>query len=423
VISALPDGLKETYDRVLLQIPEPDIDAFQRALTWLSFAIMPMTLQQLWEAIAIEPRSTCIDDEARLMTCEDIIGLGKSLISVTPDGHVRLAHLSVRDYLRADSIRRHETLSKFAIEPAEAHRQLAAYCLTYISFNDLAYGPETSKDGYLARLERYPLLKYAAKAWPYHLRAAKQDDELYHLTLQFFRPQSRQRFMSWVQVINARLNFKWDIYPRHATPLYYAATFGLTSVVQSLLLSDGLQDLDAPGSRFGGTPLHGATIRNHTQVMKLLCDAGAQPGKADFNGVTPLHSAVSQGDIEVIKIILGYGAPITSKDGMEGRTPIEWAKLGGNPQVIALLEGKDSSEGAEKLEGSKATGVLEDSAEVSVWRAGDDYYFPDFYEKRSGLESSVPLSFEIGGHSTVCNTIFMPETLGPTDSKAPPSWF
>ena len=85
------------------------------------------------------------------------------------------------------------------------------------------------------------------------------------------------------QVLNADYNVKWDVYPRHATSLYYAASFGLAEIVEALIGTGA--ELNAPGSRFGGTALHAAALREHIPVMKLLLEAGSDPGRADFNHV------------------------------------------------------------------------------------------------------------------------------------------
>jgi ankyrin repeat protein len=107
--------------------------------------------------------------------------------------------------------------------------------------------------------------------------------------------------MSWAQLINADCPFKWNVYPRYAIPLYYASSFGITSAVQHLLSST---DLNAPGSRFGGTALHAATIRNHIPIMELLLAAGADPCQGDFNLVISLHSAASQGNMATIEVLI-----------------------------------------------------------------------------------------------------------------------
>jgi len=128
--------------------------------------------------------------------------------------------------------------------------------------------------------------------------------------------------MSWIQVLNSSWIFKANKYPRHATTLCYASSFGLDCVVEDLLRKGA--DVDSPGSRFGGTALHGATLREHTTIMKLLLEAGADPSEADFNQVAPLHTAARIGNAEVISLLLEYGAAKDAPDTLS-QTPCDWA--------------------------------------------------------------------------------------------------
>ena len=374
-LDQLPEGLNETYERILMKIPKSDTEMLQRVLTWLGFAVLPLTLEELHEAIAIEPGSDCLDEESRLSRPQDILSLGNSLIDISEDGHVRLAHLSVRDYLLSEDVWKNETISRFALGKAEANQRLAISCLTYLSFRDLIAGPKDSLDAYIDRMARHPLLKYASTAWTYHVRASEPDSELNTLILDFFSASSRGKFMSWVQVLNADYHFKWDLYPRHATSLYYAASFGLGEAV-TCLLSEG-HDIDAPGSRFGGAPLHAAVLRHHVPVMKILLDAGANPSKADFNKATPLHTAVTHGNMEVIKMLLEYGASKDAIDGMGG-TPYDWASKAGQTEVLKLLRGN-------KVEGNiSVPSPSPPPADSVVWTRT----VPCFYGRRSALSFS-----------------------------------
>lgn len=227
------------------------------------------------------------------------------------------------------SIRHDPEVCQFALSPRDGNAQLLTYCLTYVSFDELGRGPSGSAEAYVERLRCLPLLKYVAKAWPYHMRFAEQRPGLDEVVLSFFN--NRSKFMSWVQVINADSNFKWNVYPQHATSLYYAASFGIEKAVRCLLLpSDHPETLNAPGSRFGGTALHAAVIRGHVDIIKTLLDHGADPNRGDFRRVTPLHSASAQGDVKVVELLICHEVAVNARDAMEGKTPIEWAQMTGH---------------------------------------------------------------------------------------------
>jgi hypothetical protein len=277
------------------------------------------------------------------------------------------------------------------------HRQLSEDCLTCISFSELRSGPERSQSGYLDRLKSLPLLKHAARAWTYHMRAAKYDQNLQARTTDFFSTQATQQFMSSVQVVNADTNFKWNVYPRYQSQLYYASSFGLETVVLYLLSSGKPLHLDAPGSRFGGTALHAATLRHHITIMVYLLEAGAKAGQGDFDGVSPLHTAASRGDHEAARILLHYGAPINANDKMNGEIPADWARMSGHWDMIELLESSGNAEKPVK-ELHTLVNIVSSSKsdELVVWQPGSGY-FPDFYERRSGLSSSILVGLEFDG--------------------------
>ncbi|KAK7448602.1 hypothetical protein Landi51_06278 [Colletotrichum acutatum] len=429
-LGKLPNGLDETYGRSLLRVPPSDVPLIQKTLTWLAFSPVPITLHELWEALAIEKGNDVIDDESRLRSPQDILVIGKSLITVSTDGHVMLSHLSVRDYLVSAEIVEVPETARFSLRSGSSHQELAQECLTYLLLSPFSDGPSRTQKEYLSRLKQFPLLKYATKHWFYHARNADYSEETQELAMRLFSESGRQNFMSWVQVFNADASFKWDVYPRHATSLYYASSLGLDEVVESLLQSATPEMINAPGSRFGGTALHAAAIREHITVIKRLILAGAEPGKQDFNGVSPLPSAASQGSLDVVKVLLRNGAPINVKDGMDGTTPLEWARLSGHEDAAnLLLEGLEecssslpSSLGSpSSTQGSRTTEVSHRTEEpqVGIWQPGVGF-FPDYYEKRSGLESSLVLSISIGEETSQVDGEFL-QSLEKTE-KPNPVW-
>src|SRR5205823_3020122 len=126
------------------------------------------------------------------------------------------------------------------------------------------------------------------------------------------------------------------------TSLYYAASFGLAEIVEALINTGA--ELNAPGSRFGGTALHAAALREHIPVMKLLLEAGADPGRGDFNHVTPLHTAAMYGNPEVVSMLLQFGAPKDAADGV-GETPYDLAVQTGQVESQNLLLGHKFKKG------------------------------------------------------------------------------
>ncbi|KAI0406319.1 hypothetical protein F4802DRAFT_558775 [Xylaria palmicola] len=385
-LKRLPQDLHKTYERELSTVSQIDQEPVRRILTWVSFTVSPVSLEDLHTAIAIELDSDRLDEESLLRSPQDILGLAGGLLSVTERGHVTLAHMSVKTYLFSTEVRQNKITSIFAMSERAANEELFRKCMTYISYHDLRNGPCKSAAEYLDRLQRFPFLRHAAIFWPYYYRALPPDEKLDMEVVKFMSEENRALFMSWVQVINADTPFSWNFYPEHATILYYAATFGLAAIVKKLIKLE--LDLDAPGSRYGGTALHGAVYRMHTPVVKLLLDAGADVNKADFLKVTPLHTAATLGNIELMKLLLEFSANRDAIDGM-GESPVDWACKSGQWHMRDLLLGHEITSRDQIASTAHADGVWEASNATIP-------YFPDFHALRSGMESSIIVQVEVG---------------------------
>jgi ankyrin repeat protein len=53
-------------------------------------------------------------------------------------------------------------------------------------------------------------------------------------------------------------------------------------------------------NRFGYTPLHFAADRGHIEIVRLLCDHGADIEARDYDECRPLHEAAYHGHISVV---------------------------------------------------------------------------------------------------------------------------
>ena len=128
-LKALPKTLEETYDQILLRINEDYQESALRILRWLAFSARPVTIRKAAEVLAINWSNNPPHYDARLKLLEprDVLLLCSTLVTtytasifdtaeIQSDYYeyepecenteiVRLAHLSVKEYLLSDRIR------------------------------------------------------------------------------------------------------------------------------------------------------------------------------------------------------------------------------------------------------------------------------------------------------------------------------
>jgi Ankyrin repeats (3 copies)/Ankyrin repeats (many copies) len=364
-LNNLPEGLQETYENILEKVTTGCVDIVKQTLQWLVCDVTTLTLAELYECLAIEQDMDHIDEEAQLSSPMDIYDLCGSLISVTAEGGVILAHLSVKDYLLSDAIK-HGKASTFALSLPEVNAENASKCLTYLSFAEFRTGPSRTQDDFGNRLFAHPFLCHASMWWPtYAKNASSSSEELKSRVLEFFTPSCRTQFMSWLQVICSEIViFRQDLkrtgierrkrgfsyYPRHATSLYYAASFGIEYVVRALLEQGA--EVDAKGGRLEATAFHAAALRGHVKIMDILYQKGADPNMMDRIMKTPLNSAALVDNVEVIKYLLEHDADPNIADDRQ-KTPYDWACMMGHVEAQKLLKPvtwvDDSAEDATKF--------------------------------------------------------------------------
>ncbi|KAK2802447.1 hypothetical protein FQN51_004510 [Onygenales sp. PD_10] len=315
-LRGLPRDLDETYERIIRRIPELDAPLARQALLWLVHSCRPLTLSELAEGAVLAIGIRTLNPEDKLRDPEDILEICGSLVSV--DGNkVVLAHNSVRDYLI--STRAQNNLPTFYLPESICLPELATLCLTYLLLDPLSLGPCDDVEEMTCRLNSFPLFQYASHNWAGHARPyldPNNHPSLYALAKTFFTDPATPNFLSWVQVllIHPRvLKTTYNNYPRNATPLYYATSFALTPIVKHLIAEGS--DINAPGGRVGGTPLHAACWRVQPELIQLLLAAGASLYIQDRHGETPMdlmQAAVGVGNEDLAKIFRGERRVIVS---------------------------------------------------------------------------------------------------------------
>lgn len=115
-----------------------------------------------------------------------------------------------------------------------------------------------------------------------------------------------------------------------STPLHLACTQGAIEVVKLMLSSvDQVEDIINLTDGAFQTPLHRATIFDHTELAEYLISLGADLNGIDCKGTSPLLLATSCGAWKTVALLLSKGANVNVKD-----------KCGCNFLHLAILQPK-----------------------------------------------------------------------------------
>ena len=345
-LKAVPPTLEQTYCNILCRIPSEDRVLAKKAFLWMAFSVRALYFKELCEAVILDEESGTVDEDARLLQPEDLLQVCSSLVSFdTDESTVVLAHSSVLEYLTSEQIKDSEA-QEFYLDPASADTSLARQCVSYLCSPKLESGYCIRKTDLNYRYRDMPLLRYAVRSWPtYAQRVEKRDfDEVTrHLLLQFFETSKRPRcgnFGAWVEAYFHTANF--DI--ESSTPLYYAARFGINSMVKMILAVQGARDLEVRGGRRGSTPLHVASALGSFEVVQTLLAAGANAKEVNEKGECGLDYATERGTSDIVKALLDAGADPNRRDRY-GRTPLFYGFRHGHKicSMVLLEAGADTT--------------------------------------------------------------------------------
>ena len=339
-LTSLPRGLSETYNRILDGIlPENEVLA-TRALRWLAYAMVPLSLVELVEAIAVDEDSTSLDGLQKLFVPEDIFHICGSLVRRSEaTGMLSLAHSSVYEFLTVADSPSHST-SSYSIPMAPSKVVLANTCLTYLSFPDFStavmqaridphhYDESTLNTPGAESLAEYPFFDYTVRNWWRHLPNTHEDlDEVWPSLSRFLDIESGN-FASLIMLLHY-LDGTYK-YPIDMQPIHFCATHGLDLVLYRLLI-DVVTDLECHVDD-GRTALHMAVENGHEDVVQLLLTRGANVDAQSVDGRTPLQLALESGNESIAQLIIQTGANVNANLASD-ETPLSivvgnhWASL------------------------------------------------------------------------------------------------
>ena len=130
----LPRDLPQTYERLLSANTETDdIDICKRIFLWVATAKRPLTLEELREAIGIEPLQQNWDSSRFVNDMSQAIECCGSLVFVEEEHQaVHFTHYSVKQYLLSKTIG--ASLRPYYMDLEKCNAEVGIVCVTYLNF-------------------------------------------------------------------------------------------------------------------------------------------------------------------------------------------------------------------------------------------------------------------------------------------------
>ena len=341
-LKQLPPDLDQTYGNILLSVRPADHEYLRRALQFVVFSARPMTMVEVAEAVIVEPGMSEVDEDARLQRPEDLLDIGKSIFTQDANGshggtYLELSHYSVKEYLLSERARKGPAAA-FAMDETQADIGNATSCLTYLSlevfedkwneFDARTWNREDHDDnGYeedflvrqhYERLEKYPLLDYAAKSCFRHCKKDEVQQAVSSLVKDYLAGERSGRFRNMTYTCVFKPTDTWEtLYMRdfRHSLISVAARYGLGTIVKDLLKqgldADNLTQIPDWVEEYpeGQTALYRAADFGHKDLCRILIDAGANVN-GDHSYDCPLSAAGRSGNPEIVKLILDAGADV-----------------------------------------------------------------------------------------------------------------
>lgn len=378
VIKNLPKNLPETYDRVLGKIVNADKAILAgKIFRYVAVAKRPLALEELREAIAVEPGQTTRRVDRLINNVDRLLAWCGNLIVLDEEEQViHFAHFTVKEYFLSSLSPPH--LNDFHFQSSKADDDVGRICVTYLNFSDLKrqvvkfqtndfyIDPDaipkasmtanlnkplsklaqmrkfkTTRDfdvlqqlrcgrviedlGSLHKLQsNYPFFAYASQYWLLHtVNFSNEDTEIWELWANMITsedtlaqlPWSSADWMNCTGVVG-----KWILKHDHCALL-------------SLMIESRKNDIS---SEWREEILIESAAGGHLQILDIIINAGKH---SELSLKQAFHEAARRRQIEVVNKFLDVHIDVNGwlVDGRKIQTPLQAAAESGCPKVVKIL--------------------------------------------------------------------------------------
>ncbi|KAJ8121057.1 hypothetical protein ONZ43_g2399 [Nemania bipapillata] len=380
-ITEMPAGISEAYSRELeriIKLDERPRSAALAILRWVLFAVRPLQVKELAEALAISnmpddetayPRNRLPDaweegfvdeeyvDEMILGRCGSLIHLRSNKTEESlADRTVHFVHFSVKEYLLSLQDAKYLFGPSGRVQAGEEETHLAHICLRYLALPVFADS--------LTDKAAYPFLSYAAWAWYFHscpMMNLKLNNGQWELAAPIDHTSESSEGGASEGETSEGETSEEETSEEEASeeeaepagthqspstmslslqsPLYYASLLGIEEIVK-WLEDEGL-DCNCKGGLYG-FPLQAAVVGKHIAIVSHLINRSADVNSEGGHFTTALMAAASVATPEIANLLIEAGADV-SVTNRGGCTALHAAAKRGNVDIINALLGAGAS--------------------------------------------------------------------------------
>jgi hypothetical protein len=180
VVSAAPSGLEQIFQRdlqVILNLEETERLRAIEILRWIFFAVRPLTVRELTEALIANTNSTLVylfdeipdswdehhvNHQIRRLSLSSVDIRSNSPSHPVETQTVHFVHSSVKEFLSKPLNGRFDWNVSFQ-HAAREHNLLAKTCLSYICYDDIVKGHDFTAEHLEQKIRLFQFLPYAAQ--------------------------------------------------------------------------------------------------------------------------------------------------------------------------------------------------------------------------------------------------------------------
>jgi ankyrin repeat protein len=391
VVTRMPAGLEQAYERDLSHIEGLDEDERTRAfniLRWVLFAVRPLTVREMVEALILNgnvddddsyPEDELPDSWKISYVDEDYVNdvlrqpLG-SLIELRSRGEneplsaytVHFVHYSVKEYLLRPNeagVSRAQAMC-FPDSKSENDR-LARLCLQYLCYD--VFGNHQDKVSTKKQIHIYPFLLYAARTWYRH---AQTDDrispDIVYCARKLLDPTT-SNWVMWSKVFEVEEGFESTndssdsgSNDENDTLLEGPTTSSVTD--DTINSSEENDEENDDGNRSGDneadqiltatSPIYYACLLGLLDITKRLYSDGLDINAQGGIYGTALQAAAVKGHFTTVEFLIDSGADVSLQGGLYSYA-ICAAAWGGYVDIFKLLVDSGADLESKDDEGSR----------------------------------------------------------------------